>query len=1591
MDPNIAKAAPHYVGQPTVASVLTLDFNGPAYSGKTGGSPKVRRHSSGGVLVNNNNNNNNSSANNNNTKSQPQQSSGDTAQQPRLMSPASSSSRLHALSTQPPTPSGKSGASLSPGQPAALQPPPAASRRLNFTGNIDIDDTPSATPPSATPTGSRSGGAGFGLGDVAGGSRGGGGGTPSASTSPSAAVLSPPNVSFGVTSGVDPTSFAMQPYQSRDPQPQQPGSPQIARSTNSGLFQRGIGGAGSQNPSLGASRPLQQQQVRGNSKPGEGGGYGAPGTNGGGLETILGNGAAVGGGNAGVTAVGGAGSTFCNVRPAATLRVGVVQISASAPHAEGTTTTPPPSSPSLASSSLVAATAAIRTFVFPTLPPSVTTTTGVKGSGVLMEGILQSIVQEFTALISSASDHAAYADYVALNSSGGYSGTYQTSTSSHSRQPRSRSVSAGGVGGRIRLSATLQEDHEGGPSHLTGSGGGGANGSNSFGQRPSGLSLLQQHSSQLTVEGSTLSDTLMPPFSAEVAASSVHTEGDTSSASPLLLDSQPTQLMLSDTGDAALAVAAAAAALEPQPLPLPTMPPTQTGPPASAVFATLPAWSVSPAFIVKEVAPAATAPPPHPKYNHRRSESSAASLGGQITSSLYFGTTPPNTSTTTTPASSTRGGAVSSSRLAPSSVATPCIVVVQPFINNGNILDRFQSWSSRGATTRPSRVDQEIVIRRILWSVLEQLAVIHDAGEAHGSVKATNVFAWRDVAEAQQAAATGTTLHDNDEGSFHAAVGRTTSNVGGGVAGRRRSSKARHAAMGPLDWCTDAVLVDGIYHRLDEAARKVFERESNATSDAATAAALAAISTEWARLQEYDYVLPPECLQRTAAADVTSGTFDASSTAGSASSGLPPLKSSITPTSTTTMPDSPFSMSVVSQGSISKRLTPAADLWNVGLLAIHLADGGFPTWLRRQAKPVPSLSSSSGWSHKFHSFVQVCVSLNPEQRSSARELLEDPWFQSVIMPTPVSDMVSAAASSSSRQNLATLPRNEVEEALLINSLLQHLHLRASSGNKLHSVGSGDEHNGGVADGASPSTAPAPRSAAAAAAASSLQPSVVSRPLRHLFDVSEDGRRVFLPQRNYLQTMAELEYCCLQQVVATKRSLEASHRGLMGSSTFATTDTLTSPAGLNNHPRPPHANITMPSQLLPTVTMKASFDEGNDDDVQQQGIAGAAALQPRESSVDSGGLHLGDEGGGNGDGYLFGHHITTGDPMMVEYNAMLSRLGGGSSGGQGDLSSRQLPPHSARSRSSSDLTRAGGNTAAAMALSSNSAGSTGVGGDVSAFMLSGNSDSTQQPWGSGVDGFMMDKYASIASSTAMGQPMVSTTMYRTHAPPSPRKPYVPGEPLPTLTPLSNKPPFLAAFLATMEQCRREALLDCGYIVVTSTTKDVATSSSIPSNESIITIQGEDLSATQRREVDTVDQRFAGLTQAFLDLYDLAPICGDQWVMSILQAMRKHTATEDLIEPVIRCWKQKKQQQQQQPLSPSVSAANHAVVVPSTVVGGGMASSQQQQPSQKAVGPNNSVGGDGVSGGDAIVDATPTDFNNFLFSKWMTLGALTLQER
>lgn len=91
-----------------------------------------------------------------------------------------------------------------------------------------------------------------------------------------------------------------------------------------------------------------------------------------------------------------------------------------------------------------------------------------------------------------------------------------------------------------------------------------------------------------------------------------------------------------------------------------------------------------------------------------------------------------------------------------------------------------------------------------------------------------------------------------------------------------------------------------------------------------------------------------------------------------------------------------------------------SDIWALGLVLVECAIGKFPYDLSGVyldlmqniiTGPSPSLprqadGSLGKWSKEFANFIDCCLSKDPEQRSTAEELLMHPWFKKMATTQP---------------------------------------------------------------------------------------------------------------------------------------------------------------------------------------------------------------------------------------------------------------------------------------------------------------------------------------------------------------------------------------------------------------------------------------------------------------------------------------------------------------------------------------------------------------------------------------------------------------
>lgn len=265
------------------------------------------------------------------------------------------------------------------------------------------------------------------------------------------------------------------------------------------------------------------------------------------------------------------------------------------------------------------------------------------------------------------------------------------------------------------------------------------------------------------------------------------------------------------------------------------------------------------------------------------------------------------------------------------------IACAMPHVTAGNILDQYDDWCK---SSRPSNAEKEAVIQSIIRTVLQKLVPLHSEGLAHGGLKATNIFSSQGLVESLTAF-TALARMPSDIRVSHRS--RPTSSVGGLPS-----------------WAHDVVLADACYSLVEACLAQPTPGISQKTL-------LSHFS-----IDEFECIPPPESI------DVSRMSTEVSDAT--------PIPIGHGQKSTQNM---------FNTAAASTQCTMAKDIWDVGILAIQLADGGFPSWLRRQQRPLPSLRRGP-WSLKFIAFVAACVESDPKQRPSVAELLDDVWLNSAI-------------------------------------------------------------------------------------------------------------------------------------------------------------------------------------------------------------------------------------------------------------------------------------------------------------------------------------------------------------------------------------------------------------------------------------------------------------------------------------------------------------------------------------------------------------------------------------------------------------------
>lgn len=112
-----------------------------------------------------------------------------------------------------------------------------------------------------------------------------------------------------------------------------------------------------------------------------------------------------------------------------------------------------------------------------------------------------------------------------------------------------------------------------------------------------------------------------------------------------------------------------------------------------------------------------------------------------------------------------------------------------------------------------------------------------------------------------------------------------------------------------------------------------------------------------------------------------------------------------------TMIGTPYWMSpeVISRSTYNKK----TDIWSLGITAIEMAEGEPPyshihpvrAMFAIQKNPAQSLTEPHKWSSEFNDFVSTCLTIDPKNRPTSKELLVHPFIRRAKGPSLLSEMV----------------------------------------------------------------------------------------------------------------------------------------------------------------------------------------------------------------------------------------------------------------------------------------------------------------------------------------------------------------------------------------------------------------------------------------------------------------------------------------------------------------------------------------------------------------------------------------------------------
>ena len=130
----------------------------------------------------------------------------------------------------------------------------------------------------------------------------------------------------------------------------------------------------------------------------------------------------------------------------------------------------------------------------------------------------------------------------------------------------------------------------------------------------------------------------------------------------------------------------------------------------------------------------------------------------------------------------------------------------------------------------------------------------------------------------------------------------------------------------------------------------------------------------------------------------------------------------------------PYWMSpeVISRSLYNKK----TDIWSLGITAIEMAEGEPPyshihpvrAMFVIQKNPARSLTEPHKWSNEFNDFVKKCLTIDPKQRPTAKELLIHSFIRRARGPTLLSELVASSMESLERyRSMQTHSESEESE------------------------------------------------------------------------------------------------------------------------------------------------------------------------------------------------------------------------------------------------------------------------------------------------------------------------------------------------------------------------------------------------------------------------------------------------------------------------------------------------------------------------------------------------------------------------------------